>query len=334
MEKLISTLLMIAMLFTLCACSQTAAQSEASPAAEVTAEPEVTVVSEPEVTSEPEEDTGIEASLEQCVFNALDTINDIQPGSAGSSLRVMAAVGTVLDLSTMVNENTDKSDFTHTCKLWFDANLTSAELRSDFSADFLAMWDPIHNYLNNPAAYADDVAACGYTFGSDSYNVDKASFVLDCMSIAQRTEPEGEDYDRLHADDDNSELIKQLLGELMSDILTAGPGSAGSSLREMAAACKLLDLSTLYDESKPNNAVFASYAYEWVQANLTSEELESAFSEAWLSVFQMANGYINNPSDYEGLIADCGTEPTFGVYDWYKLDRVCTCISLSMAKGE
>lgn len=197
MKKFIAFILLACMLLTLCACGKkeakpaevqpTEAPATETPAPEVQPAPEAAETPTPEVveTPAPFEFVGLPEEITAFVNETMSAVNEVRPGSAGSSLRTMAAAGHVLDLSKIA-DGCDRSEFVHTCWLWLQNNIEDEQARENFSHSWYLVWEKTTEYMADPETMAGEAESCGYDF-DEEYDADQVEWVLNCMAISQAT---------------------------------------------------------------------------------------------------------------------------------------------------
>jgi len=206
-KKVLAGLLAVVMMLGLCACNtsenkldgdgtaKTEPVETAAPdaAAETKAEEESAAASEPDfATMTPaEREAYIRATLPElsdelktAIGETMNAILNINPGSAGSSLRQTAALGRVLDLAELAGTDTDRSAFTWACHDWVLAELKEASDKERLNEGYTRLFEAAGTYFTDPSTFSGEMEDCGYTYQHSEYNQELAYWVLDCIAIS------------------------------------------------------------------------------------------------------------------------------------------------------
>jgi len=123
-----------------------------------------------------------------------------------------------------------------------------------------------------------------------------------------------------------TEEQKAKLAETLNAILNVKVGAAGSSLRMVSAGGQLLDLSEMLTDQVSADALKQAIS-EWKAANL-DETNKEWFEEGLDSAQDCAENYMEDPTEYEGLVSDCGYEFAHQTYEHPDyLVFLCNCIT-------
>lgn len=320
MKKILSLIIAAATVFSLCACGAAAPKAEqpgVKPNEAETAPAEQTVVEAPAVETAEAAQTGefvyqgLSEEITAAIEDALAEINNVHPGTAGSSLRAMISVGKILDLSKLA-EGSDASEFEHICRLWYEKNLTDAELKDAFSDSYLAVLEKVGEYFADPASCAGLIEDCGYKFG-EAYSNDAAQWILKYMAIG-RAEPTHELM-----------LDESFIAAFLRAISEVHPGTAGSSLRTTAAAARVLDASVIADGMEAPE--FEQECRAWIDENCADEEARAEFNKGFNAVSEFARELVKDPGAHTAELEECGYSLIFG--EGYSEDAVEWVLNLA-----